>query len=270
MEKSKISTIIIDDNKDFCNILNEYFYNHRQVIISGIANDGREALDIIKEKKPDLLILDMIMPYLDGFGVLEALNTMKICPKPKTIVLSAVGRDKLIQRAFSLGADYYFAKPINMDLLGDRINELFSINAYDNNFNRPVAKIDTSETSTNKNRSFDLEIQITNIMHEIGFPAHIKGYIYLREAIVTCINDTNFLSLITSSLYPLVADKHNTTASRVERSMRHAIEVAWSRAQVDTINRLFGNTINKDNGKPTNSEFIAMIVDIIRIKNKVS
>lgn len=211
------------------------------------------------------------MPHLDGLGVLEKLNSMDIEPMPRIIVLSAVGQDKITQRAITLGADYYVVKPFDMDVFTKRIRQMFNntISSGDE-VKRTIPVIESSEIRINRNEPIDLEAEITNIIHEIGVPAHIKGYMYLREAITMVVNDMELLSAVTKELYPSIAKKYNTTASRVERAIRHAIEVAWSRGQVDTINRIFGYTIHNDKGKPTNSEFIAMVADKLRLKNRVS
>lgn len=270
MDETKIRVVIADDNKEFCNILNDYLLSQRDIVVTGIAKDGLEALKLIEEKKPDLVVLDIIMPHLDGLGVLERLNTMNIDPMPRVIVLSAVGQDKITQRAISLGADYYVVKPFDMDVFTKRIRQMFNNTISNSDSKKTISIVDTSEIKINRPESNDLEGEITNIIHEIGVPAHIKGYMYLREAITMVVNDIELLSAVTKELYPSIAKKYNTTASRVERAIRHAIEVAWSRGQVDTINKLFGYTIHNDKGKPTNSEFIAMVADKLRLKNKVS
>ena len=271
MQENRISVLIADDNKEFCNILNDYLLNQRDIIVTGIAKDGLEALKLIEERKPDLVVLDIIMPHLDGLGVLERLSSMNIDPMPRIIVLSAVGQDKITQTAITLGADYYVVKPFDMDVFTKRIRQMFSNTiAGADNSKRSLSLMDTQEMKTAKKEPMDLETEITSIIHEIGVPAHIKGYMYLREAITMVVNDMELLSAVTKELYPSIAKKYNTTASRVERAIRHAIEVAWGRGQVEAINRLFGYTIHTDKGKPTNSEFIAMVADKLRLKNKVS
>ncbi|MEL7597546.1 MAG: sporulation transcription factor Spo0A [Clostridiaceae bacterium] len=270
MENNKISVVIADDNKEFCNILNDYLLNQRDIIVTGVAKDGIEALKLIEEKKPDLVVLDIIMPHLDGLGVLERLNTINMDPMPRVIVLSAVGQDKITQRAITLGADYYVVKPFDMDVFTKRIRQMFNNIISSDQVKKTISLIETEEIKVKKSEPLDLESEITNIIHEIGVPAHIKGYMYLREAISMVVNDVELLSAVTKELYPSIAKKFNTTASRVERAIRHAIEVAWSRGQVETINRIFGYTIHNGKGKPTNSEFIAMVADKLRLKNKVS
>lgn len=273
MEDSKISVLIADDNKEFCSILNDYLLNQRDIVVTGIAKDGREALDLIVERKPDLVILDIIMPHLDGLGVLERLNTMDLEKMPRIIILSAVGQDKITQQAITLGADYYTVKPFDMEVFTKRIREMFSSTPTESTSVRSSYQTSSIISTPIDNRAkvpMDLETEITNIIHEVGVPAHIKGYMYLREAITMVVNDMELLSAVTKELYPSIAKKYNTTASRVERAIRHAIEVAWGRGQVDAINRLFGYTVHGDKGKPTNSEFIAIIADKLRLKNKVS
>jgi len=255
----KIRLLIADDNKDFCNMLQEFFQGEDDMEVLGIAHDGLEVLEKVEEMSPDVLILDLIMPNLDGLGVIEKLaNNPK---KPKIIVLSAVGQDKITQKAINLGAVYYIVKPFDLNVLIERVREM-----TDNYF---VPKRQKSVVSPSE-RKDNLEVEITNIIHEIGVPAHIKGYFYLREAIYMVINNVELLSAVTKVLYPTIAGKFNTTPSRVERAIRHAIEVAWNRGCLETINNLFGYTIPRDKGKPTNSEFIAMISDKLRMERQAS
>ena len=270
MEDSKISVLIADDNKEFCSILNDYLLNQKDIVVTGIAKDGREALELIQQKQPDLVVLDIIMPHLDGLGVLEKLNGMDLDKMPRVIVLSAVGQDKITQQAITLGADYYVVKPFDMDIFTKRIREMFSTQDVETKRRSVSTQVVQREAAATSRGPIDLETEITSIIHEIGVPAHIKGYMYLREAITMVVNDMELLSAVTKELYPSIAKKYNTTASRVERAIRHAIEVAWGRGQVDAINKLFGYTVHNEKGKPTNSEFIAIIADILRLKNKVS
>jgi two-component system response regulator (stage 0 sporulation protein A) len=271
MEESRISVLIADDNKEFCNILNDYLLSQRDIMVTGIAKDGIEALKLIKERKPDLVVLDIIMPHLDGLGVLERLGSMDLDPIPKIIVLSAVGQDKITQRAITLGADYYVVKPFDMDVFTKRIRQMFNNTISSDNTRKSIPYVDENEPrKSSRSGPMDLEAEITSIIHEIGVPAHIKGYMYLREAITMVVNDIELLSAVTKELYPSIAKKFNTTASRVERAIRHAIEVAWGRGQVETINKIFGYTIHNAKGKPTNSEFIAMVADKLRLQNRVS
>ena len=271
MDNSKISVLIADDNKEFCSILNDYLLNQKDIVVTAIAKDGREALQLIQEKQPDLVVLDIIMPHLDGLGVLEKLGELNLENPPRVIMLSAVGQDKITQQAINLGADYYVVKPFDMDTFTKRIREMFN-KGESLSFTRRTSESTfvEREAIVTKKGSVDLETEITAIIHEIGVPAHIKGYSYLREAITMVVNDMELLSAVTKELYPSIAKRYNTTASRVERAIRHAIEVAWGRGQIEAINKLFGYTVHTEKGKPTNSEFIAIIADKLRLKNKVS
>jgi two-component system response regulator (stage 0 sporulation protein A) len=265
----KISVLIADDNKDFCDIVSEYLSKHEDIEVLGIANDGVEAVELISTTHPDVVILDIIMPHLDGLGVLEKLNKNKVNPFPKIIVLSAVGQDKITQRAIALGADYYVVKPFDMEIFVKRIRELMHDEIY-NGEHRSSGSVGVTvnQLPHHVSQKNSLESDITNIIHEIGVPAHIKGYQYLREAIIMVVNNMELLSGITKELYPGIAEKYNTTPSRVERAIRHAIEVAWSRGRIETINKLFGYTVHDEKGKPTNGEFIAMVADKLRMKAK--
>lgn len=266
MELEKVRILIADDNKDFCSVLSEYLDMQSDFEVIGIAKDGLEAMELIALKSPDVLVLDIIMPHLDGLGVLERLNSMAVEKAPKTIVLSAVGQDKITQKALALGAEYYVVKPFDMDVFAKRIRESMGII---NNLVERRTVINHPSIIT-RGTPHDLETAITNIIHEIGVPAHIKGYLYLRDSITMVINNMELLSAVTKELYPSIARKYNTTSSRVERAIRHAIEVAWGRGRVEVINSLFGYTIHNEKGKPTNSEFIAMIADKLRLEMKIS
>lgn len=245
--------------------------NEDDIEILGIAKDGIEALELVKSKQPDLLVLDVIMPHLDGLGVIEKLNEMELEKMPKIIVLSAVGQDKITQTAINLGADYYIVKPFDFVIFINRIRELVLNKAaasQSKTSNKQASEIQMTRSNENqKSSAGNLDAEITNIIHEIGVPAHIKGYLYLREAIKMVINNVELLGAVTKELYPNIAKEFNTTPSRVERAIRHAIEVAWSRGKVDTINQLFGYTVHTTKGKPTNSEFIAMIADKLRLEH---
>ncbi|WP_026894090.1 sporulation transcription factor Spo0A [Clostridiisalibacter paucivorans] len=264
MDSEKIGVLIADDNKEFCGILNEYLSAQKDIEVVGLAKDGIEALDLINKKNPDVLVLDIIMPHLDGLGVLEKLNKLQTTKTPKTIILSAVGQDKITQKAINLGADYYVVKPFDFEIFIKRVRELMGISYNDMESKGSIDLYNSYISPTVSGQS--LEAKITNIIHEIGVPAHIKGYLYLREAIGMVVENMEYLSAVTKELYPSIAKKFNTTPSRVERAIRHAIEVAWSRGKVDTINKLFGYTVHNDKGKPTNSEFIAMVADKLRLE----
>lgn len=268
----KISVLVADDNKDFCAIINEFLRKQDDIEVVGVAHDGIEAIDMILELEPDVVVLDIIMPHLDGLGVLERLNEENLEIYPKIIVLSAVGQDKVTQRAIMLGADYYIVKPFDLGLLIRRIRELTNDSDISYTSRASSMVVNNSKLSYSKpsavNRNVSLEAEIANIIHGIGVPAHIKGYQYLREAIMMVVNNVDLLSGITKELYPGIAEKFSTTPSRVERAIRHAIEVAWSRGRIETINKYFGYTIHDEKGKPTNGEFIAMVADKLRMQSK--
>lgn len=261
----KIRIGIADDNKEFCDILLDFFQDKENIEVVFVAHDGLQTVDAIQEHLPEVLVLDMIMPHLDGLGVLETINGMELPSYPRTIILSAVGQETITQKSINLGAEYYIVKPFSFDVLLKRINQLSGNDTQDEskmNYARSI--------SSNKKQTLheDLEIEITNIIHEVGVPAHIKGYQYLRDAIMMVVEDMDLLGAVTKELYPAIAKKNNTTPSRVERAIRHAIEVAWNRGKIETIDQLFGYTVQNDKGKPTNSEFIAIISDKLRLEIK--
>ena len=267
--KEKITVLIADDNQEFSKTLATYLGNEKDMEVVGIAKDGVEAVEQIKELLPDVAILDVIMPHLDGLGVLEKLNNSSIVKAPICIMLSAVGQDKITQKAIALGADYYVVKPFDIELLIKRIREIKNFKPTPNNnfIAREVSVRKYIEISDNKSPE-NLEALVTNVIHEVGVPAHIKGYQYLREAIMMVINDIDVLNQITKRLYPKIATRFETTPSRVERAIRHAIEVAWGRGEQDMVENIFGYTVSAQKGKPTNSEFIAMIADKLRLELK--
>ncbi len=260
MNNGKIKILLADDNKDFCDIVSNYINKQDDMEICKAVYDGIDAYNKIQELRPNVAIIDGIMPRLDGLGVLEKLQNqggnMPIC-----IIISAISQEKITQRAIELGAAYYIVKPFDMESLCRRIRQLVS--------EKPVIKTSTYNTvKITGNTQYDLETKVTNILHEIGVPAHIRGYHYMREAIIMSVNDMDVLNYITKELYPSIAKKCNTTPSRVERAIRHAIEVAWNRGKIDAIDALFGYTVDNHKGKPTNSEFIALIADMLRLEQK--
>jgi two-component system response regulator (stage 0 sporulation protein A) len=263
--------LLADDNREFTNLLSEYISEQSDMTVTGVAYNGEEVLRLLEEsrKAPDVLILDIIMPHLDGLGVLERLRDMDLNPMPKIIMLTAFGQENITQKAVQLGASYYILKPFDMEILANRIRQLVN-----NPVLSPAASYGTvlpkSANVVPIGKSKNLDANITSIIHEIGVPAHIKGYQYLREAITMVYNNIEILGAITKTLYPAIAEKFKTTPSRVERAIRHAIEVAWTRGNIDSISHLFGYTINISKSKPTNSEFIAMVADKLRIEHKVS
>jgi two-component system response regulator (stage 0 sporulation protein A) len=263
----KIKIVMADDNREFVNLMNQYFSEQDDMEIIGVGFNGVEILEVLENEQPDIIILDIIMPRLDGLAVLEKIRMENLQSQAKIIMLTAFGQEEITKRAVELGASFYILKPFEMDVLANRIRQLMS---------SAVQPISTSPSSGSRNMMTtsrqgghrNLDARITSIIHEIGVPAHIKGYLYLREAITMVYNNLELLGSITKILYPDIAKKYNTTSSRVERAIRHAIEVAWSRGSVDSINKMFGYTINNNKAKPTNSEFIAMVADKLRLEYK--
>lgn len=272
----KITILIADDNADFATTLVNHLSKESDMEVVGIAKDGKEACEKVLSSKPDVLLLDVIMPYLDGLGVLEKLNASNLNKMPTCIMLSAVGQTKITQKAISLGAEYYVVKPFDIDVLINRIRDIknYKPTPNANIENCYVAKENKSTyielSELDKKNQENLEALVTNIIHEIGVPAHIKGYQYLREAIMMVVQDIDIINQITKQLYPDIALKYHTTPSRVERAIRHAIEVAWARGKNDAVESIFGYTISAAKGKPTNSEFIAMIADKLRLELKTA
>lgn len=258
-----IKVLIADDNRDFCELLQSAIDSQEGLEVVGVANNGVEALDILSEQAVDVIVLDIIMPHLDGIGVMERLAEMGLQSPPRVIILTAFGQETMTQRALELGADYYILKPFNLKVLAERVKQLGGTTSPDRRAAGQNGRVTVAPVK-------NLDLEVTNVIHEIGIPAHIKGYLYLREAIVMVIDRVDLLSGVTKELYPAIAATYKTTPSRVERAIRHAIEVAWSRGNVDVINGIFGHTVNRDRGKPTNSEFIAMVADKLRMQIKAS
>lgn len=263
----KINILMADDNREFTHLLSEFIGEQEDMEVVGVAYNGNDVLRAIEQQRevPDVLILDIIMPHLDGLGVLERLREMNLNPMPKIIMLTAFGQENITQKAVQLGASYYILKPFDMEVLTNRIRQLVGVPSMTTASHSP-SRANVVQLPKGKN----LDANITTIIHEIGVPAHIKGYQYLREAITMVYNNIEILGAITKTLYPAIAEKYKTTPSRVERAIRHAIEVAWTRGNIDSISFIFGYTINISKSKPTNSEFIAMVADKLRIEHKVS
>jgi two-component system response regulator (stage 0 sporulation protein A) len=262
MGDQEIKVLLADDNKEFCQLVREFIDEQKGMEVVGAGNNGLEALDLIEENDPDVVVLDIIMPHLDGVGVLEELNKSGKINDLKVIMLTAFGQEELTQRVVELGANYYILKPFDLDKLASRIEQLMN----------PIAQnggLTASGSNSSTDNSQNLEVRITDIMHQIGVPAHIKGYLYLRAAIKMVVEEVGLLGAITKELYPLVARKFNTTPSRVERAIRHAIEVSWERGNTEAINKLFGHSVTTESGKPTNSQFIAKIADKLRLELRV-
>ena len=239
----KTTIMIVDDNKDFTTEAEKYFSSRPDSEVIATAADGAEALDILRTAEPDVLLLDLVMPNLDGFSVLEQMDKRGT----RVIVVSALSQDTFIAKAMHLGADYYMMKPVSMANLAARV------------FDAPVKRRDNAVAVNVKSKSMDEKI--TNVFITVGIPAHIKGYQFLREAVKMAIVNPDVINSITKRLYPDVAAKFSTSPSKVERAIRHAIEVAWNRGKIENINSLFGVRVYSQHEKPTNGEFIALVAD---------
>ena len=255
----KLNVAVADDNERILDLVGTIIKGDRDLELVGTADNGRDLYEIIRQKQPDVVLLDIIMPKMDGLTMMEKVNqdtTLK--KRPAFIVLSAVGQERITEDAFNLGASYYILKPFDNEMLLSRIKNVRGL---------PVRRREGGMAAEGRaaQQERNLELDVTNIIHEIGVPAHIKGYQYLRDAIILSVEDMEMLNSITKILYPTIAKKYQTTPSRVERAIRHAIEVAWSRGRMETLDALFGYTIDTGKGKPTNSEFIALIADKIRL-----
>lgn len=254
----KIKVLIADQSRQFCKDVHEYLVREGSFLCDDCC-DGAEAVTKARAIQPDFVICDVWLPGTDGVRLIKAIND--VLPKdrhPEYIVTTVVGNRNIYIEADEAGAAYCMVKPLDNEVLAERMKRLYNMK---NGTLKPGAHID---------RDNDIETQVTKIIHQIGVPAHIKGYQYLRCAILMAVADNEIINAVTKALYPSVAKKYKTTLSRVERAIRHAIEVAWDRGDVETLNSYFGYTIQNDRGKPTNSEFIAMIADNLRLQNKIS
>ena len=263
-----VSIAIADDNRQTLNLLGEILEKEEGIRVVGKADNGEDAYNMIVKTNPDIVLMDVIMPRLDGVSVMEKVrNSTQIKGCPSFIMVTAASSQDVTEDAFKLGANYYIMKPFSKDVLLDKIRRVSrsrNKNVPANTGERKVVPYLNKEAYMEQN----LETDVTQMLHEIGIPAHIKGYQYLRDAIIMSVQDSEMLSSVTKILYPTIAKRHQTTSSRVERAIRHAIEVAWSRGKMDTINALFGYTVSGGKGKPTNSEFVALIADKIRLDYK--
>lgn len=261
-----IKVLVVDDNKRIVTILKEALERESDMKVVGTASDGEEALRKISTLRPDVVLLDLIMPKVDGLGVMERMKKGAPTLSPEFVVVSAVSQERVTENAFRLGAAYYILKPFDTRVVVSRVRAVGQ-NEKDGEQGQRV--INTVFENKHRRMEDTLESDVTDVIHEIGVPAHIKGYQYLRDAIIMSVNDSEMLGAITKVLYPTIARNYKTTSSRVERAIRHAIEVAWSRGRMETIEELFGYTVNSGKGKPTNSEFIALIADKIRLEYKL-
>ena len=257
--ENKLKLVLTDDGAEFgtncANVLKSY-----GVSVTLCEKDGQKLLHYIKMQKPDIVVADVFMPNMDILGVMSAIKELPKKERPMVFVMSSVDNPKLEKETLSAGAAYYFIKPFDLTMMAERIIQL-------SGWRNEVTPLIYNSTAVS---DADLEFMVTEIIHQIGVPAHIKGYNYLRESIILAIKDTDIINSVTKTLYPTVAKHHSTTSSRVERAIRHAIEVAWDRGDVNVLNSYFGYTIHNNRGKPTNSEFIAMISDKLRLRLKMN
>ena len=259
--EQKIKVLIVDDNRKYTDHLCRDLEEDGSFEVVGVAEDGRRVTELVEKLNPDLLLLDIIMPFADGLWVLDQLNSYGLLSGMSVIMVSAITLDRVITKAVELGADYFLAKPCSNQYIIATAKEIMEAPRPDRASVPPAALVREA------NSDEQIEQKITNVIHKIGIPAHIKGYQYLRYAIREVFRNIDMLNSVTKELYPLVAKQFNTTATRVERAIRHAIEVAWDRGDLETLNEIFGYTVKSNRGKPTNSEFIAMIADRLRMQN---
>ncbi len=263
--ETKTRILIADSNLDFCSLLTDLVAAEKDMEVVAAADNGLDALALIAELKPNVVLLDLVLTKLDGLEVLRRLPESGV--KPHVIILSGFVNNKVVADCSNLGADYFMPKPCDTPVLLSRIRQLACMEKS----TVPSAGFECAAMAQQQNReNMNLEAVVTDIIHEIGVPAHIKGYQYLREAIILTINDMEMINAVTKVLYPEVAKKFGTTPSRVERAIRHAIEVAWDRGDIEVLQKFFGYTVSNVKGKPTNSEFIAMIADCLSLRRKQS
>jgi two-component system response regulator (stage 0 sporulation protein A) len=249
---------IAEDNREFCQLLQEYFSTKPEIEIVATANNGLDTIKILPQIVMDVLLLDMIMPQMDGLGVLHWLKENPQIPRPKIIIFSAFGQEEVARNAVSLGVDYYILKPFDLNTLTQRIIEV--VKGINEN---PIVRRKT--VSFNKN----LELEVTRIIQSLNIPPHFKGYSYLRDAIIITSQEPSLINEVTKKLYPLIAEQYHTTMHRVERAMRFAIETAWNKGDVQTLHDLFGYCVDDKKGKPTNASFIAKISDKLRLEKNI-
>ncbi len=242
-----------DSNEDFTQLLGTYLENEGDFAVVGSTGDGEALVSLAKEKSPDVIVMDLALAGLDGLDVLDQLGQLDL--GTRVIVCSSFVRGNIVETVASKGVSYYISKPAKPGAIAQRMRQVLGVSSGG------------QERSWNE-RPASLESAVTSIIHEIGVPAHIKGYQYLREAIVISVDNMDVINAVTKVLYPEVAKRYNTTASRVERAIRHAIEVAWDRGDLETLQKYFAFTVSSVKGKPTNSEFIAMIADHLKLRQK--
>lgn len=269
-----VNVVIVDDNPMILNTLDEVISSEAGLSVIGRADNGKDAIDMIKDTQPDVVLLDLVMPQMDGITVVENIKKKtSMLKNPAFIILSAVGGEQMTEEAFQAGANYFLMKPFDEDILVNKIRRIGKrpVRPVPGKVLEAPLKAATPEEAAMNREEYmkeHLETDITKMLHELGIPAHIKGYQYLRDAISMVVRDREMMEAVTKILYPEIAKKNYTSSSRVERAIRHAIEVAWGRGSLEVIDELFGYTISTGKGKPTNSEFIALIADKICLDYK--
>ncbi|MDH7498111.1 MAG: sporulation transcription factor Spo0A [Syntrophomonadaceae bacterium] len=246
-----IEVLIADDNVEFGAVMEQFFAGTPDLRVVGRCANGLETLEALETTRADVLVLDLVMPFVDGIGVLEKLRQRKSEDRPRVVVLTAFGHENMTRKALQLGADYYMVKPFSLTMLAERIRQVVVAG------HGPVLPAAGEEPN--------VEHETSRLLQQLGVPAHVKGYVYLRDAVVQVARNGFLVGKVTKELYPAIAREYGTTPARVERAMRHAVELAWLRADEDFMNGLFGHSLQQERAKPTNSEFIAVLADRVRM-----
>ncbi|MCR4425817.1 MAG: sporulation transcription factor Spo0A [Firmicutes bacterium] len=269
MTDDKTRVLVVENNKDLCDVLEVLIRDERDLELVGVANDGLQALDMVQETQPDVMLLDIIMPYLDGMGVLSRMSEMDLPRRPKVIVLSAFEEEDMVRKTARLGADYYLLKPFDRESLISRIRQVAETEPV---FSKPRpertygSRLPREIDRKPSNAPFDLETEATRLLYNLGVPTYFKGYVYVKEAIILVTREIGLLGAVTKSLYPKVAEKFGTTPLIVEAAIRYTIQKTWKQGNPEYINKIFGYAVNLRNGKPpTNSFFIAKIAEELRL-----
>lgn len=266
--KNTIKLLMADSNTELLSQMKTFFDGKSDIELIGYATDGLEASEKIREYRPDVVLMDIVLPGMDGIGLLKKINTLPRVHRPVVIVMTGAKKEHVTNLCMELGADYFMIKPCDVQTIYDRIHLLCAPRLSPTSLHEAPHPQNPSLNDRPSDRA--IEISVTNTIHSVGVPANIKGYQYLRDAIIMSIKDTELINAVTKQLYPKVATRHNTSPSRVERAIRHAIEVACIRGNEEELYKLFGYTVSNNKGKPTNSEFIAMIADKLRLEMLVS
>lgn len=265
--KNPIKLLIADSNLELLSQMKTFFDSKEDINLVGTATDGMEAAEKIREYRPGVVIMDIVLPRMDGIGILKSINTLPRAHRPVVIITSGAKKEHVTNICMQLGADYFMIKPCSPETIYERINLLCAPRTSQDGL-QDAHMYAKQQSDIPSDRA--IEIFVTKTIHSVGVPANIKGYQYLRDAIIMSIKDTELINAVTKQLYPRVANRHNTSPSRVERAIRHAIEVACIRGNEEELYKLFGYTVSNNKGKPTNSEFIAMIADKLRLELLVS